>query len=53
MLRCAECGTTSSDGIGWRALLATDIDDDDEPVPVEAVVYCPACALREFGPGDE
>jgi hypothetical protein len=45
-LVCVECGREQIGGErGWRALLT----DEQEP-PVEAVVYCPACAVREFGP---
>jgi hypothetical protein len=45
-LRCVECAATTTDGIGWRALLAVGDEDakDDEAV----AVYCPACAGREF-----
>jgi hypothetical protein len=40
-LVCAECGGKSEAGAsGWRAYLR----DDDQ-----AVVFCPACAKREFG----
>jgi hypothetical protein len=38
-LRCVECATETTDGVGWRALLT--IDD-------EIAVYCPECAAREF-----
>jgi hypothetical protein len=30
---------------GWRAFPTTDEDE-----PADPVVYCPGCALREFGP---
>jgi hypothetical protein len=46
-LRCIECGRETADGKGWRAYIA-DLPEDDEPPSV--VVYCPECALREFGP---
>jgi DNA-directed RNA polymerase subunit RPC12/RpoP len=51
-LRCVECGRKqAAEERGWRAFLTVDDADDDEPV--EAVVYCPECASREFGaPGD-
>jgi hypothetical protein len=45
-LTCVECGREQ--GIsepGWRAYLTTD-----EEEPAEAIVYCPECASREFGP---
>jgi hypothetical protein len=46
-LKCAECGREQAvDERGWRAYLT---DDSDEPA--EAVVFCPDCARREFGPG--
>jgi len=30
-LRCVERGTTSEDGEGWKAELAVDLIDDEEP----------------------
>jgi hypothetical protein len=46
-LVCAECGREQrKDERGWRAYLT---DDSDEPI--EAVVFCPDCAEREFGRG--
>jgi hypothetical protein len=43
-----ECSRKqAADERGWRAFLTVDDTDDDEPV--EAVVYCPECAEREFG----
>jgi hypothetical protein len=48
-VRCIECGqTAAAGGKGWRALIATDPENDDELPHV--VVYCADCALREFGP---
>ena len=49
VLTCVECGRVSFRDAerGWRAYLTVDDADDDEPV--EAVVYCPECAGREFG----
>jgi hypothetical protein len=47
-LVCVECGhVQTADERGWRSLLT--VDDADDPEPVEAVVYCPSCAEREFG----
>ena len=34
--------------VGWRAMLGTDGDGDDPWV--EAFVFCPDCAEKEFGP---
>jgi hypothetical protein len=46
-LVCRECGCESDeDALGWQAFLSDDPRDDD---PVVTVVFCPACALREFG----
>ena len=45
-MRCLECGCRADDGKGWRAYLVDDPNDDEEPY---VVVYCPACAQREFG----
>ena len=43
-LRCQECPATSADGAseGWLAFLTSD-------QPPEVLIYCPACAGREFG----
>jgi hypothetical protein len=43
---CVECGRVPSlpDARGWHAYLTVDEDE-----PVEAAVYCPECAEREFG----
>jgi hypothetical protein len=44
-LVCVECGRVQTDDErGWRSYLTVDEDD-----PVEAIVYCPDCAEREFG----
>jgi len=49
MVRCAECGKVGEGWMeGWRAMLGTDIDDED--APTETYLFCPACADREFGP---
>ncbi|HEX3254793.1 MAG TPA: hypothetical protein VHQ96_03330 [Gaiellaceae bacterium] len=45
-LVCHECGSSTGDGMGWIAQVV--VDSDDARVPAEAVVYCPACAEREF-----
>jgi hypothetical protein len=47
-LVCVECGRRAADGDArsWQAHLV-DADDDDERD--EVVVFCPACAAREFG----
>jgi ribosomal protein S27E len=39
-LECLECGEVSTEGRGWKAFL------DEEH---ELLVYCAACAEREFG----
>jgi hypothetical protein len=46
MLRCIECGAESKRGLGWEARIAYDPEADD---PAEVVVFCPVCAVREFG----
>ena len=43
-LVCVECGATSEDGRGWRAVLAPD-----EAGEIEVPVYCPSCWDGEFG----
>jgi hypothetical protein len=43
---CHECGSWTGDGMGWIAHLV--VDPDDARIAAEAVVYCPACAAREF-----
>lgn len=46
MLMCVECGRVQADNErGWRSYLTTD-----EEEPTDAIVYCPSCAEREFGP---
>ena len=43
-LSCQECPATSADGASerWLAFLTSD-------QPPEVLIYCPACAGREFG----
>jgi hypothetical protein len=41
-LTCAECSRSPRAGETWRIYFA-------DRVAREAVVYCPACAEREFG----
>jgi hypothetical protein len=51
-LTCTECGAIAPpDASGWRALLAVGDEDAEEAAEdVEEVgVYCPKCAVREFG----
>jgi hypothetical protein len=46
-LVCAECGRTSNGAArGWRGVL---VESDDDPTRDEVSVFCPSCALREFG----
>jgi transcription elongation factor Elf1 len=40
LLECLECGEESAEGRGWKAFV------DEE---LELLVYCAACAEREFG----
>ena len=48
-LTCEECGREQADDErGWRSYLTTDEDE-----PAVAIVYCPRCAEREFGPGED
>jgi len=46
-IRCVECRRYPFEGARrWRAYLAvTELPNDEE-----VVVYCPACAMQEFGP---
>jgi hypothetical protein len=48
-LECVECHKRLSyeDAAGWQAYIAGDPDIEDDE---EIVIYCPACARREFGP---
>jgi hypothetical protein len=48
VLQCIECDRASDEGIGWRGYLTAD--DLDEGEIAEVVIYCPFCAVREFGP---
>jgi len=47
-LECVECHKRLSyEDADWQAYIAGDPDNDDDDV--EIVIYCPACARREFG----
>jgi hypothetical protein len=39
-LVCQECRFEDDQGFGWKAYIADEF---------EVLVYCPACAKREFG----
>jgi hypothetical protein len=46
-VRCTECDALArGPATSWRAYLAGGFDKE----PVEVIIYCPACALREVGP---
>ena len=45
-LTCIECGETSEDGEGWKAEVAVDLLDEEEPD--EVAVFCPGCWTHEF-----
>ena len=45
-LTCIECDKTSEDGVGWRAEIGVDIDNEE---PDEVAVFCSECWEREFG----
>jgi hypothetical protein len=40
VLECLECGEESTEARGWKAFLDEELD---------LLVYCAACADREFG----
>lgn len=43
VLRCIECAAEDDGGVeGWRAYLLEE--------ELDVLLYCPACAMREFGP---
>jgi hypothetical protein len=45
-LRCEECWRTSDErAVAWVAMLAEDLEEDEYAT---VIVYCPACAAREF-----
>ena len=48
-LVCVECHKRLSyeDAAGWQAYIVGDPEIEDD---AEIVIYCPACARREFGP---
>jgi hypothetical protein len=49
MVQCAECGKLGDGSMeGWRAMLGTDIDNDN--TPTETYLFSPDFADREFGP---
>ena len=46
VVRCQECDCVSEDAREWIAKI---VEDDEEPETEHYVVlYCPACAEREF-----
>lgn len=46
-LRCVECRRTSDERArGWRAMVAEEWETD---CSLFTVVYCPECAVHEFG----
>ena len=47
-LVCVECHKRLSyeDAAGWQAYIVGDPEIEDD---AEIVIYCPACARREFG----
>lgn len=48
MLVCVECGATVDEHApNWRAYVAEPGETDEGE---SVVVYCPKCAVREFGP---
>jgi hypothetical protein len=49
-LTCVECGATSRDGLGWKAYVGRDPEEDEAEF---LLIYCPSCARREFAPDDE
>jgi hypothetical protein len=54
-LICDECGETSEDGEGWKAVLALMLLDGYEykvEGPEEVAVFCPRCWSREFADSD-
>ena len=48
-IECVECSRRPSyeDAVGWQAFLVSDPESRSDG---EIVIYCPACARREFGP---
>lgn len=51
MLYCVECGCCSGElGRGWVAFRCDEPDDPDENGTEPAVaIFCPPCAMAEFG----
>jgi len=49
-IRCVECdGVAVGSAAGWRASIGGGFDGE----PLEVIIYCPRCALRECGaPGE-
>jgi hypothetical protein len=43
-----ECGKLGEGSMGWRAMLGTDVDDED--ASARTYVSCPDCADRGFRP---
>jgi hypothetical protein len=48
-MRCDECGQESDVAAhGWKAFVTHFADGEESKEPL-LVLYCPACAAREFG----
>ncbi|MGZ4413556.1 MAG: hypothetical protein ACXVRZ_04135 [Gaiellaceae bacterium] len=48
VVRCIECNRVAEGTAhGWKAFVGGSYEGD----PIEVLVYCPACADREFGAG--
>lgn len=45
-LVCAECGATTTDGRGWRAL--PTVGDEAAEDEDQMAIFCPECMEREF-----
>jgi hypothetical protein len=47
-LRCIECDEIAAvPADGWKAYIGGGYEGE----PLEVLIYCPACAQREFGDG--
>jgi hypothetical protein len=53
-LICDECGETSEDAEGWKAVLAVTLLDGYEykVEPEEVAVFCPRCWSRDCADSD-
>jgi hypothetical protein len=52
-MQCEECGKSADvEAHGWKAFVFRHPEAEEEAEP-QVAVFCPECAAREFGEGEE